>query len=79
VGIAKTSKRSLKPGDSSALTLTSFIRPANSPASCSSAGLTIRHGPHHGAQMSTSTGMVAASTTDGKSASVAFTTQRSGW
>src|SRR5688500_10543023 len=36
--------------------LTTFMRPALSRPSFSTTGLTIRHGPHHGAQKSTSTG-----------------------
>ncbi len=44
VGIACTSNWLLTPGESSAFTFTNLSRPANSPASCSSAGLTIRHG-----------------------------------
>src|SRR4051794_4216395 len=59
VGIACTSKRCDTWGASSALTLTSLMLPAFSVASCSSTGLTIRQGPHHGAQISTSTGRVA--------------------
>src|SRR3954452_2333484 len=59
VGIACTSNRLLTCSDSSALTFTSFSRPASSPANCSSTGLTIRQGPHQGAHMSTSTGIVA--------------------
>lgn len=61
--MARTSKRVEMPGASSALTLTSLIRPANSPARCSRAGLTARHGPHHGAQMSTKTGSTEPVTT----------------
>ena len=53
-------------GEVSTLTLTSFTRPARSRASCSSAGLTARHGPHHGAHRSTMTGIVAASATSPK-------------
>src|SRR5688500_6819919 len=78
VGIACTWNLPLTAGDSSAFTFTSFNCPASSPASCSSAGLTIRHGTHQGAHTSTSTGMVAASATEAKSVSVAFTTQGSG-
>ena len=42
----------------STLTLTTFSRPARSVAACSISGLTVRHGPHQGAQrsMRTSTG-----------------------
>ena len=49
-------KRCATPGASSTLTFTSFIFPARSRAIWSSAGLTILHGPHHGAQRSMRTG-----------------------
>src|SRR5688572_32642726 len=78
VGIACTWNLPLTAGDSSAFTFTSFNCPANSPASCSSAGLTIWHGTHQGAHTSTSTGMVAASATEADSVSVELTTQGSG-
>src|SRR4029079_6249913 len=48
-------------------------------ASFSSTGLTIRHGPHHGAHRSTRTGSVASSATAAKSSSVASTIHGSGW
>src|SRR5262245_8218290 len=38
-------------------TLTSSIRPARFPASASMIGPSVRHGPHHGAQKSTTTGI----------------------
>ena len=57
----------------------SLIRPGISPASCASAGLTIRHGPHQGAQKSTRTGMAAFSAISVKVASPASTIQGSGW
>jgi Enoyl-CoA hydratase/isomerase len=65
VGTARTSKRCDKPGAVSTSTLTSLSAPARSMASCSSAGLTIRHGPHQVAQRSTSTGTGEFSTTSG--------------
>jgi hypothetical protein len=48
VGTARTSKRCASWGASSTLTLTSSILPARSWARRSSAGLTMRQGPHHG-------------------------------
>lgn len=45
------------------LILASLICPARSVASCSRAGDTIRHGPHHGAHRSTRTGTGESSTT----------------
>src|SRR4249920_217400 len=65
-------------GASSTLTLTSFTLPANSRDTCSSAGLTMRQGPHQGAHMSTTTGIVDCSTTSAKSSSPASTTHGSG-
>ena len=79
VGMACTPKRCCSFGASSTLTLTSFSRPAISVASCSSAGLTMRHGPHHGAQRSISAGTDACSATSAKSSSPASTIQGSGW
>jgi hypothetical protein len=58
-------------GDVSTFTLTSLTWPAKSRASCSSAGLTIRQGPHQGAHKSTTTGILAASATSPKVASSA--------
>ena len=65
-------------GDSSTLTFTSLTLPACDLASCSNAGLTIRHGPHHGAHRSTSTGSAAHSTTVAKLASSASAIHGSG-
>ena len=53
-------------------------RPGRRPPAAS-AGLTIRHGPHHGAHMSTTTGTDAASATSAKVSSPASTIQGSGW
>src|SRR5271165_7343508 len=54
-------------GDNGLLSMSTFATvslPANSPASSSSAGPIILHGPHHSAQKSTSTGpALLASTT----------------
>jgi hypothetical protein len=73
-----TAKRRDNAGAASTLTLTSLTRPAYSFASRSSAGLTMRHGPHHGAQRSTRTGIDAASTISPKSSSPASTTHGNG-
>ncbi len=56
-------------GASSLLTLASLSRPGSSVAIVSTIGETMRQGPHHGAQKSTSTGSELCSTTAGKSAS----------
>ncbi len=69
VGMVCTPKRRASAGEVSTLTLTSFNRPDKSRATCSSAGLTIRHGPHHSAHISTSTGMAASSTISSNSSS----------
>ena len=47
--------------------------PASSAASSSSTGAIIRHGPHHGAHMSTTTGCGERSTSEEKVASVTVT------
>src|SRR5262245_26327760 len=47
---------------SSTFTLPTLARPAYSSASCSMLGPIIRHGPHHTAQKSTSTGTLLPST-----------------
>src|SRR5262245_34545086 len=78
VGIAWTAKRSDSFGASSTLTLTSLTSPARSVATCSSAGLTIRHGPHQGAHRSTSTGTAACSATSAKVSSPASAIHGSG-
>jgi hypothetical protein len=65
-------------GELSTLTLTSLILPASSVASCSSAGLTMRHGPHQGAHRSTSTGTDGASAIAAKVSSPASTIHGSG-
>src|SRR5690349_3415850 len=60
------------------LTLVNLIVPARSPATRSSAGLTMRHGPHQGAQKSTSTGVGDRSTTCVKLSSPASTIHGNG-
>src|SRR5271170_6255985 len=77
VGMDCTPKRCCSLGESSTLTFTSFRRPARSVATCASAGLTIRHGPHQGAHRSTTTGTDARSATSAKVFSPASTTQGS--
>ncbi len=77
--MAITLKRCCSLGESSTLTFTSLIRPASSVATCSSAGLTIRHGPHQGAHMSTTTGIDAPSAISAKVPSSASAIQGSGW
>src|SRR2546425_4031824 len=49
-------------GVSSTLSLTTFTLPSREPAISSSAGAIWRHGPHHSAQKSTTTGLVAFNT-----------------
>src|SRR5260370_32862326 len=62
-------------GLSSTLSLTIFTLPESAPsASSSSAGAIVRHGPHHSAQKSTTTGSAAFSTFASKSASDTFPT-----
>ena len=55
VGMLMASNRMARPWLSSTLTLTTLTRPACSRANASSIGLTIRHGPHHGAHRSMTT------------------------
>src|ERR1700679_1435851 len=56
VGTPRTPYFCGMPGFSSILTLATVTLPPISPASSSSAGAIIRHGPHHSAQKSTTTG-----------------------
>ena len=76
VGIERASKRCASAGFSSTLTLITFRRPAYSRDSSSRMGLTNRHGPHHGAQRSTTTETAAWASTSNV-ASVASTSQGS--
>src|SRR5580693_6515472 len=57
------------PGFSSTLSLTIFTLPLSDLEISSNAGAIMRHGPHHSAQKSTTTGSVALSTWASKSAS----------
>src|SRR5712691_4156780 len=77
VGIPRMPNRRDRFGALSLLTLTSLSRPGRSVAICSTMGETIRQGPHHGAQKSTSTGKVLCSTTAGNSASLLSVSQGS--
>lgn len=72
VGILKAWKRCAVAGLSSTFTLTTLRRPANSFDRSSRMGPTIRHGPHHGAQRSTTTAGAALASMSNVS-SVAFT------
>src|SRR5690348_10751746 len=56
-------------GFSSILILAIVTLPLNSPASSSSAGAIMRHGPHHSAQKSTTTGFLELRTSAWKDAS----------
>src|SRR6201988_4948530 len=62
------------PGFSSTLSLTIFTLPLSEVELSSSAGPIIRHGPHHSAQKSTTTGPLALSTSFSNVASVTFST-----
>ena len=77
--MARTPNRSWIWGALSTLTLTSLTRPASVAATSSRAGLTMRHGPHHGAHRSTTTGRDAASATSANVSSPASAIQGSGW
>src|ERR1043165_7601563 len=73
-GMALMPKRLESAGASSTLTFTTFTLLLNSLASSSTIGLTWRHGPHHGAQKSTSTTPFERSTSCRKFAALPFTT-----
>src|SRR5690348_13630879 len=62
------------PGFSSTLSLTILTLPLSDLEISSSAGAIIRHGPHHSAQKSTTTGSFALSTSLSNVASVTFST-----
>src|SRR5207245_5611464 len=70
VGIQRTPNLSCKPSSGAPMTkswevaLTAFSLPARSCESFSTAGATIRQGPHHGAQKSIRTGIGLFSTTE---------------
>eukprot|EP00218_Dolichomastix_sp_CCMP3274_P003605 CAMPEP_0170162414 /NCGR_PEP_ID=MMETSP0033_2-20121228/77081_1 /TAXON_ID=195969 /ORGANISM="Dolichomastix tenuilepis, Strain CCMP3274" /LENGTH=254 /DNA_ID=CAMNT_0010400039 /DNA_START=387 /DNA_END=1151 /DNA_ORIENTATION=+ len=57
VGMLRMPYSVAMPGDSSVLSFTALSLPAYSVDSSSMSGAIMRHGPHHGAQKSTSTGM----------------------
>src|SRR5689334_20564580 len=69
VGIPRTPYFCGTCGFSSILILAMVTLPLSSPASSSSAGAIIRHGPHHSAQKSTTTGFLALRTSDWNEAS----------
>ena len=62
VGIERTPKACATSGFSSMLSLATFARPAYAVARASIAGPIMRHGAHHSAQKSTSTGTSASVT-----------------
>ena len=66
VGMLITPKRVASSGSSSILTLPTYTSPLCSSASSSTTGESMRHGPHQGAQKSTSTGFSAARTSRSK-------------
>ena len=78
VGMPCTPKRAWTAGAWSTLTLMSRMRPAISRASCSRRGLTVRHGPHHGAQRSITIGSRLLATIPSRSVLPASTIHGSG-
>ncbi len=56
VGMLRIAKRIASAGSASVSTLIKRALPASSAAVCSKTGAKLRHGPHHGAQKSTTTG-----------------------
>src|SRR6185312_9776495 len=69
VGIERTPYLTVVDGFSSMFSLTIFTLPASSVESSSRTGEIARHGPHHSAQKSTSTGSLAFRTSSPKLAS----------
>src|SRR5450755_2860655 len=78
LGMLDTSYLPAMFGDSSVLSLTTFKRPFMSLATLSTMGATILHGPHHGAQKSTRTGVGDCRTWAVKSASPTFVASLTG-
>src|SRR5580704_3079036 len=76
VGIDMMPYLAAVPGFSSTLSLTIFTLPFSELEISSSAGEIIRHGPHHSAQKSTTTGPLALSTSASNVASVTFSTMK---
>ena len=72
-GMLRALKREADAGFSSTFSLPIRTRPFSSEASCSSTGVSIRQGPHHGAHMSTRIGRVDDSTSVLKFESVIVT------
>ena len=73
IGMPITPYRAATSGVSSTLVFTNLMRPPYCSARASTSGDTMRHGPHHGAQKSTTTGSEAASTSSAKAVSVSAT------
>ena len=67
VGMLRMAKREATSGSASVSTFATTTAPARWPASFASSGATARHGPHHAAQKSTSTGAFAFCTSSSKS------------
>src|ERR1700752_498255 len=76
VGIDMMPYLAAVPGLSSTLSLTIFTLPLSELEISSSAGAIIRHGPHHSAQKSTTTGPLALSTSFSNVASVVLSTMK---
>src|SRR4029079_9911833 len=66
VGMDCTPKAAAMPGSASTSSLPTLMRPAYSPASSSTMGLTMRQGPHQAAHMSSRTGTSDSATSDWK-------------
>src|SRR5262245_46315771 len=78
VGIERMRKRSPSSGRASVLTFTTTNRPAFDAATFASSGATIRQGPHHGAQKSTTTGSPALRTSASNTATLGISTGSDG-
>src|SRR5579862_1645711 len=79
VGTPLTAKRLATPGASSTLTFTVLTRPANRRVAPSTAGPTIRHGPHHGAHRSTRTGRALSAAASNVVSSASTSQGRGSW
>lgn len=78
VGIERILMLPAMPGCVSVFTFATSNSPAARPASFMTSGATIRHGPHHGAQKSTSTGRDALLTSAVKAAGESISTGSAG-
>src|SRR4029077_7921449 len=76
VGIDMMPNLAAVPGFSSTLSLTILTLPLSDLEISSSAGAIMRHGPHHSAQKSTTTGPLALSTSCSNVASVVLSTMK---